>query len=388
MAFPTVAPAGRPPVLPPYGLKFFSERLPNPDAASFKLPGNPSQKPPVSFLRNKLYYNLKPWMPSRARLALRRWYTRRTRARVGSSWPILPGSETPPPGWTGWPKGKQFAVVLTHDVEGILGLNKCRQVMALERELGFRSTFFFIPEGGYQVHDELRRELVEAGFEVGVHDLHHDGKLYSSYEAFCKRAERINQYLEAWDAAGFRSGFMLHNLDWAHELRVLYEASTFDTDPFEPQPDGVGTIFPFWVPRPRGAKWNGSMGLAAPCNATPEVKAKSLPAPEGYVELPYTLPQDSTLFLLLQEAKSNVWLNKLDWLAQKGGMVLVDTHPDYARMNGHVGSSWEYPVERYKELLTHLRAEYEGAYWQPTAGELAAWFKNKTLNSQPGVLAV
>jgi hypothetical protein len=24
--------------------------------------------------------------------------------------------------------------------------------------------------------------------------------------------------------------------------------STFDTDPFEPQPDGMGTIFPFWVP--------------------------------------------------------------------------------------------------------------------------------------------
>ena len=32
-------------------------------------------------------------------------------------------------------------------------------------------------------------------------------------------------------------------------LNIAYDASTFDTDPFEPQPDGVNTIFPFWVPR-------------------------------------------------------------------------------------------------------------------------------------------
>src|SRR5438093_11418122 len=43
---------------------------------------------------------------------------------------------------------------------------------------------------------------------------------------------------------------MLRNLDWLHDLDVQYDASTFDTDPFEPQPDGMDTIFPFWVPAP------------------------------------------------------------------------------------------------------------------------------------------
>ena len=69
-----------------------------------------------------------------------------------------------------------------------------------------------------------------------------------------------------------------------------------DTDPFEPQPDGRHTIFPFWVPRPNG---NGS---AVPASS------------EGYVELPYTLPQDSTLFVVLRETTPEIWMRKLDWI--------------------------------------------------------------------------
>ena len=45
---------------------------------------------------------------------------------------------------------------------------------------------------------------------------------------------------------------------------------------------------------------------------------------KGYVELPYTLPQDSTLFLHLREPTEAIWRRKLDWLAEKGGMVLVN----------------------------------------------------------------
>ena len=54
----------------------------------------------------------------------------------------------------------------------------------------------------------------------------------------------------------------------------------------------------------------------------------------GYVELPYTLPQDSTLFLLLREKTNGIWKTKLDWIAQHGGMALLNTHPDYMRFDG------------------------------------------------------
>ena len=83
--------------------------------------------------------------------------------------------------------------------------------------------------------------------------MHHDGKLFRSRDIFRTHAVRINQYLREWGAVGFRSAFMLHNLDWLCDLNVLYDASSFDTDPFEPQPDGVNTIFPFWVDRGAGS---------------------------------------------------------------------------------------------------------------------------------------
>jgi hypothetical protein len=202
-------------------------------------------------LRNQIYYGIKPFLPSGFRLSLRRWFTQKIRKQAGNIWPVAPGSEQRPDGWMGWPHGKKFAFVLTHDVEGPKGLNNCRQMMELEMKHGFRSSINFIPEAfDYKVPVELREELVRNGFEVGVHDLHHDGKLYRTRQEFLEKAARINHYLKEWNATGFRSGFMHRNLDWLHDLNVAYDASTFDTDPFEPQPDGLNTIFPAWICRP------------------------------------------------------------------------------------------------------------------------------------------
>src|SRR5216684_3536436 len=108
------------------------------------------------------------------------------------------------------PSGQKFAVVLTHDVEGAAGVHRCRELMRLERRLGFRSSFNFIPEGNYKVPSELRNELASHGFEIGIHDLKHDGRLFASRREFSRKALRINGYLRDWNAAGFRSGFMLH----------------------------------------------------------------------------------------------------------------------------------------------------------------------------------
>jgi hypothetical protein len=320
-------------------------------------------------IRNRVYYAIKPILPSLARLGLRRWYCRRKLLQAGGTWPIFPDSEKLPPNWPGGPDGKKFALILTHDVEGLVGLQRCLQVMQLELGMGFRSSFNFIPEGSYEVSRELRMELERNSFEVGVHDLHHDGRLYSSFRAFSRRAQRINHYLREWGAVGFRSGFMFHNLDWAHQLHILYEASTFDTDPFEPQPDGVGTIFPFWVPGP-----TGSSGRNAALQTGSLETAFSAEFP-GYVELPYTLAQDSTLFLFLGESNPDIWIRKLDWVASNGGMVLLNTHPDYMAFTRTPKSAWEYPVGHYQRLLEYLREKHKGAYWHVTAAELANWYK-------------
>ncbi len=178
-------------------------------------------------LRHRIYYRLKPFVPRSIRLGIRRWFATRKRKEVRDIWPIVPASERRPADWLGWPDGKQFALVLTHDVEGKAGLRKCRELMRLEQDLGFCSSFNFIPEGDYKVPPDLRDELESNGFEVGIHDLRHDGRLFLSRREFSRKAARINRYLRDWNAAGFRSGFMLHKLDWLHELNIQYDASTF-----------------------------------------------------------------------------------------------------------------------------------------------------------------
>lgn len=300
------------------------------------------------------YYEVKPWIPRYVQVMVRRQLTQAKRKRVQDWWPIEESAGKVPKHWPGWPGGKRFALILTHDVESDSGQGKCRELMRIEKERGFLSSFNFVPER-YAVSKDLREFLTEQGYEVGVHDLKHDGKLYKSKESFFRKAERINRYLEEWNAVGFRSGAMHHNLEWIHALNVRYDASTFDTDPFEPQPDGIGTIFPSWIRR------NGTE--------------------EGYVELPYTLPQDFTLFVLLQEKNVDIWKRKLDWIVERGGMALLNTHPDYMDFGGRYKRYDAYPVARYIEFLDFVRSAYKDRYWNALPKDLASYiaerFRNK-----------
>ncbi len=299
--------------------------------------------------RTRLYYAVKPYLPWHFRMALRRLTAKPLLTECRTTWPIHQDAAAAPAGWAGWPGAKRFAFVLTHDVEGAAGVAKSRDLIELEQELGYRSSFNFIPEGAYRVPAELRETIQQLGFEVGVHDLKHDGKLFQSRDVFSRRAAAINRYLHEWNACGFRSGFMFRNLEWLHDLDIAYDSSTFDTDPFEPQPEGIRTIFPFWV------------------EGSPDH-----PARPGYVELPYTLPQDSTLFLVLQEKSPAIWLQKLDWIAEHGGMALLNVHPDYIRRDQEPKSARTYPLSHYRALLEHLRQHYAGQFWHPLAKDMAA----------------
>jgi glycosyltransferase involved in cell wall biosynthesis len=311
-------------------------------------------------LSSRLYYLVKPMIPRSIRMSLRRIPARRQRRTYGSVWPILPAAGKQPAGWPGWHFGRQFSLLLTHDVEGPDGLERCRQLANLEIKLGFRSSFNFIPEGSYRVPDSLITWLLENGFEVGVHDLRHNGKLFQSRAAFARHSVRINQYIRKWGAVGFRSAFMLRNLDWLHDLDIGYDASTFDTDPFEPQPEGAGTIFPFWVPSTNASSEGPADGSAS--------------SRGGYVELPYTLPQDSTLYLVLGEKSPSIWTKKLEWIASQGGMALVNVHPDYINFAPGTKAPHKYDAGIYSSFLSHIAEAYSGRYWNPLPRDLASWY--------------
>jgi len=303
------------------------------------------------------YYLLKPFIPRTARITVRRVWAKVLRRRFSGSWPIDRSSVGVPEGWRGWPDGKKFAFVLTHDVEGRQGLDRCHQLAEVEMNLGFRSSFNFVPEGEYS-SEPVREFLSRNGFEVGVHDLHHDGSLYRSWRDFKAQSERINYYLNSWNAVGFRAGFMFHNLHWLKDLNILWDASTFDNDPFEPQPQGVNTLFPFWVSRPDQT---------------------------GYVELPYTLAQDSTLFLILRERGIDLWKRKLDWVAGHGGLALVNVHPDSMNFNGKQ-KAFEYRAALYQELLEYAVARYRQEAWFALPGDVARYVSRHKPSPPPAVI--
>jgi len=157
--------------------------------------------------------------------------------------------------------------------------------------------------------------------------------------------------VEYWRAVGFRSPAMHHNLDWIHHLNIEYDLSTFDTDPFEPQPDGMGTIFPFCV--------------------------QNKHSKTAYVEMPYTLPQDFTLFILMGERGINTWKQKLDWIARNGGMALVIVHPDYLNFGTGGLNVDEYPISFYVEFLEYVRSGYDGQFWNVLPREVARFWKTR-----------
>lgn len=278
---------------------------------------------------------------------MRRLLVKKQLKKYKSIWPILPGSEVKPENWTGWPDSKEFAFVLTHDVELRKGHDRCRALLELEKNLGFKSSFNFVAER-YEVDKELMKFIVSEGFEIGNHGIKHDGKKFKNKKIFSERAFKINQYIKEWDVVGFRAPAVHHNLEWIGELDIEYDLSTFDTDPFEPQPDGVGTIFPFLVERKNGKP--------------------------GYVELPYTLDQDFTLFILMNESSPKIWIDKLKWIADNGGMALVIVHPDYLNFNNQRKTE-EYPIEYYSNFLKYVKENYEGKYWNALPKEVAAFYK-------------
>ena len=288
-------------------------------------------------------------LPWRVILAARRWRADRRRKAYADVWPIDPRAGATPPGWPGWPGGKRFAIVLTHDTEGSKGKARVEELMSIEQKYGFRSCFNFVAKGEYRVSDDLRKTLEDAGFEVGLHGLVHDGKLYASKFKFAAHAAEIRELLRSWNVSGFRSPLMQHRLSWLHQVGCEYDGSTFDTDPFEPEPDGVGTIFPFWV--------------------------QAMPS-GGYVELPYTLVQDFTLFKVLREGNIDIWKRKLDWIAECGGMALINTHPDYMCFGGKQAQD-EYPVSYYEEFLRYAQNKYEGSYWAAQPREVAQYYCDK-----------
>jgi hypothetical protein len=237
-----------------------------------------------------------------------------------------------------WPDGASACAMVTHDVEGQAGLDRCDELMDIDDSFVIKSAFQLIPEGREEQWRRTAARMRQRGFEVNLHDLNHDGRLFADKAAFLGHARRINDYAREFGCEGFRSGAMYREQDWFDAFDFAYDMSVPNAAHLEPQRGGCCTVMPYLVGR--------------------------------ILELPLTMVQDYSLFHILGDYSTDVWKKQSRIITRHHGLVSVITHPDYL-----IG-----PRERavYRELLHHLtdlRDRHQ--VWMALPGEINRWWRNR-----------
>jgi peptidoglycan/xylan/chitin deacetylase (PgdA/CDA1 family) len=300
----------------------------------------------------KLYYRLKGLLPREFWLTLRRLFIRLGHPPSFPSWPfdrsvdrllrfyalclLLELDQTEAFFSWFWPGTHQAALVLSHDVESAAGLRLALELADLEEERGFRSSFNIVG-AQYEIDMRIVHELQGRGFEIGLHGLQHDRSLFSSRAEFERQLPGLAQAAKALGAQGFRSPATHRVLDWLEELPVDYDCTVPHSDPYEPQPGGCCSLWPFMLGR--------------------------------IVELPYTMPQDHTLFTLLRRRSVSPWLEQAKAIEQRFGLIQVLSHPD----RGYLGDTDK--REFYVELLDALSEREQ--LWKALPREVASWWRQR-----------
>jgi len=200
--------------------------------------------------------------------------------------------------------GRSSALVITHDIDSGPELADIDRVRAIERDLGLPSSFGFVPEHSWPSED-LARSLVAEGCEVFWHDIGHDARLpYLGIEgiraAFDRVVDRSPWSLELMKV--FRAGQLLVSRDLFRVVseRFAIDMSIPDTERHGPYGGaaGCGTVFPFRL--------------------------------DGLLELPLTMPQEVYLrhvYGLSAAEALDVWLAKLAYIRERGGVAVFNIHP-------------------------------------------------------------
>lgn len=233
-----------------------------------------------------------------------------------------------------WPEGSAACAMMTHDVESAAGRAFCRDLASLDESYAIRSAFQMIPS--HPLETRLVADLRRRGFEVNLHDLEHDGRLFEDRQRFERRAAEINQFARRFQCRGFRSGAMYREQTWFDALQFSYDMSVPNAAHLEPQRGGCCTVMPYF---------NRSI-----------------------LELPLTTTQDYSLFHILGEYSVDRWKAQTEALLSKHGLISFIAHPDYLTE----------PQARavYVELLEYLaRVQSERHLWIALPGQVNDWWR-------------
>jgi hypothetical protein len=302
-----------------------------------------------------LYYRVRDLLPRSVRIYLQKMAMGDWRTVPFPSWPVdgtverilerllalsmkAQGVQEVPFIWF-WPHGASSCVVMTHDVETLAGLQFCSRLMDLDDAVGIKSSFQIVPERRYSVPDALLNEIRARQFEINVHDLNHDGRLFADYHEFVQRAHRINEYGRRFGALGFRSGGLYRNLAWYDALEFSFDMSVPSTGRIEPQRGGCCSLMPFFIGR--------------------------------LLELPLTTIQDHALFHILNDYSIDLWERQLDAIEERHGLATFLIHPDYVI---------DEPARTtYQALLAHIaRMRNDKGLWIALPNEVDRWWRQRS----------
>lgn len=214
---------------------------------------------------------------------------------------------------------KDFGVIMTHDVDTRVGYEYgMSKFVEFEQKEGIVSTFNVVPSSfDYDLSIDVVEQLVDDGFDVAMHGLHHDGKFAFLLEE--DQRSRIDETaLRATDLGlktlGYRAP-LLHRTKGL--VRFLTEAG-FHWDSSFPDTDdstvgyattGCRTLFPFYPIYRSGNEWVRS----------------------EMIEIPVSMPQDWTLlyyYQLSEESMLRLWKKKMEYIKSRGGLAVFILHPD------------------------------------------------------------
>jgi hypothetical protein len=301
------------------------------------------------------YYTLRPLLPLSLRTHLKRMHLRGWHRRPFPNWPVdlsvekilegflvlstkAKGLNEVPFIWF-WPEGASGCVLMTHDVETASGRDFCATLMDIDDEFGVKASYEIIPQKRYAVTEGFLRSIRERRHEIAVHDLNHDGYLYSDWDEFSRRASLINRYGREYGARGFRAGLLHRNQDWYSALAFSYDMSIPNVAHLDPQPGGCCTVFPYFI--------------------------------GDILELPVTTTQDYALLHLLQQSDIAHWKAQVRLILERHGLASFIVHPDY--VIEHTAR------QLYKDLLAYLcRLRAEENLWIALPGEVDDWWRARS----------
>lgn len=306
-------------------------------------------------LVRRLYYLLRPLTNLTMRKHIQKFRARNWGKKSFPNWPVdttvedicetllmlsmkAKGVQRVPFVWF-WPDGAGGCLTMTHDVDTESGRNRCAELMNVDDSFGIKAAFGIVPEERYEVAPSLLELMRSRGFDVAIHDLNHDGRLFDNKKEFLRRAKIINGYGREYGAKGFRAAILYRKPEWYEALEFAFDMSVPNVAHLDPQHGGCCTVMPYFI--------------------------------GNILEIPVTTVQDYMLFHILDEGSIDLWKTQIDLILRKNGLLSFLVHPDYVMERATL------PV--YKCLLDYLRELREKRLvWCALPTDIDSWWRARS----------